>query len=224
MWLEKHNTHRTVPCASQTKLLHRKGENMGLLGNIVKKKAVRGAKFLAAWALLEQLAAHRSIEALVDKGQGKHILLIEKNTKTSKLGFTVLDKNEKEKYAIKANSRMLKSSGMVLYDAKKCEIGKVTLLSSNAVDVFDVSLKGKKLGTISRPLSIKLKMNVDFNGWHLEGTALGKFTVTDKDGNVVMQFTDALAEQEEIYVLAMNDPENEVLGLLLLMAVEIANA
>ena len=47
------------------------------------------------------------------------------------------------------------------------------------------------------------------------------FVVTDKNGNQVMKFNDAFSSRDT-YVLEMNNREHEILGLLLVMAVEIA--
>ena len=71
-------------------------------------------------------------------------------------------------------------------------------------------------------MSIKIKLDLSFNGWHLDGNLLqDSFVVTDKNGKEVMKFHDAFSSKDT-YVLEMNNRENEIIGLLLVMAVEIA--
>lgn len=52
-------------------------------------------------------------------------------------------------------------------------------------------------------------------------TANDNFVVSDKNGNQVMKFNDAFSARDT-YVPEMNNREHEILGLLLVMAVEIA--
>ena len=71
-------------------------------------------------------------------------------------------------------------------------------------------------------MSVKIKLDLSFNGWHLDGNLMqSNFVVTDKNGNQVMKFNDAFSSRDT-YVLEMNNREHEILGLLLVMAVEIA--
>ena len=46
-------------------------------------------------------------------------------------------------------------------------------------------------------------------------------TKSVKNGNIVMKFNDAFTSRDT-YVLEMNNQQNEIIGLLLVMAVEIA--
>lgn len=71
-------------------------------------------------------------------------------------------------------------------------------------------------------MAVKIKLELSFNGWHLDGNLMqNSFVVTDKSGNVVMKFSDAFTTRDT-YVLEMNNQQNEIIGLLLVMAVEIA--
>ena len=109
-----------------------------------------------------------------------------------------------------------------LYDTEEHEIGKVELTSKTGMGTYTMSLDGKKLGTLTRKMSVKIKMDLSFNGWHLDGNLMqSNFVVTDKNGNQVMKFNNAFSSRDT-YVLEMNNREHEILGLLLVMAVEIA--
>ena len=73
-----------------------------------------------------------------------------------------------------------------------------------------------------RKMSVKIKLDLSFNGWHLDGNFMqNNFVVTDKNGNQVIKFNAAFFSRDT-YVLEVNNREHEILGLLLVMAVEIA--
>ena len=109
-----------------------------------------------------------------------------------------------------------------LYDTEDNEIGKVELSSKSGMGTYAMFIDGRKIGTLSRKMSIKIKLDLSFNGWHLDGNLLqDSFVVTDKNGKEVMKFHDAFSSKDT-YVLEMNNRENEIIGLLLVMAVEIA--
>ena len=83
-------------------------------------------------------------------------------------------------------------------------------------------LDGKKLGMLRRKMSLKINFDLDVNGWHLDGNLIqNSFSVTDKGGYTVLKISDAF-NSTGIYVLELSNHEHEILGLLLVMAVELA--
>lgn len=75
--------------------------------------------------------------------------------------------------------------------------------------------------TISRKVSAKIKFNIGFKGWHLDGNLMqNSFTVVDKNDALVMKFDSAFSIPDA-YVLELYDKKNEELGLLLIMVVEL---
>ena len=109
-----------------------------------------------------------------------------------------------------------------LYDTEENEIGKVELESKTGMGTYSMSIDGRKIGTLSRKMSIKIKFELSFNGWHVDGNLMqDSFLITDKNGNFMMKFSHAFSARDT-YVLEMYNRENEILGLLLVMAVEIA--
>lgn len=109
-----------------------------------------------------------------------------------------------------------------MYDTKDHEIGKVALTSRTGMGTYTMFLDGKELGTLTRKMSVKLKLDLNFNRWRLGGNLMqNSFTVTDQIGNQILAFNDAFSVPDT-YVLEMNNREHEILGLLLIMAVEIA--
>lgn len=139
-----------------------------------------------------------------------------------KRGFTVYDESDRKKYAVKTDAITFGYPCIRLFDTEEHEIGKVELTSKAGMGIYTMSLDGKILGTLTRKMSVKIKLDLSFNGWHLDGNLMqSDFVVTDKNGNQVMKFSDAFSSRDT-YVLEMNNHEHEILGLLLVMAVEIA--
>ncbi len=194
---------------------------MGLIGKFIAKAALKTVEEAAIYGATTHAEKTRSVNALVNKSTSNYILFINKNIVSAKRFFTVSDESKNKKYTIKKDYFAFGYPGITLYDTKDNEVGKVELTSKFGALTYTMYHRGKELGTLKRKMSVKLKLDLDYKGWHLEASALGKsFTVTDKNGNVVMKFTSAFAARDT-YVLELNNPKDEIVGLLLVMAAEI---
>lgn len=195
---------------------------MGFLGKMVAKTVAKKTSKAAMYGVVNHMENTRSVDALVNKSTSNYMLFIKKKSLSIKRGFTVVDEFDKKKYVVKTDALTFGYPCIRLFDAEDHEIGKVELSSKTGMGTYAMYLDGIKLGTLSRKMSVKIKLDLSFNGWHLEGNFMqSSFTVTDKNGNMVMKFNDAFSARDT-YVLEMNNREYEVLGLLLVMAVEIA--
>ncbi len=195
---------------------------MGILGKIAAKTVVKKVENTAVYGVVSHMENTRSVDALVNKSTANYILFIKKKSMSIKRGFTVYDEFDKKKYVIKTDAMTFGYPCIRLYDTEEHEIGKVELASKIGIGTYTISLDGKELGTLTRKMSVKIKLALSFNGWHLDGNFMqNSFTVTDQSGNQVMKFNDAFSSRDT-YVLEMNNREHEILGLLLVMAVEIA--
>ena len=195
---------------------------MGFLGKMVAKAVVKKAETAAIYGVVSHMENTRSVDALVNKSTANYMLFIKKKSMSIKRGFTVYDEFDNKKYVVKTDALTFGYPCIRLYDTEEHEIGKVELTSKTGMGTYTMSLDGKKLGTLTRKMSVKIKLDLSFNGWHLDGNLMqSNFVVTDKNGNQVMKFNDAFSSRDT-YVLEMNNREHEILGLLLVMAVEIA--
>lgn len=123
---------------------------------------------------------------------------------------------------------------MHIYDAKGMELGTVKekLISlrspisfeSNPVDCI-IEIGGKKIGTVkSRGGFGKLKYEVDFNGWHIEGNAFGWNFKIFNGNEEIAHISQKLLHFGDTYVINFSDPKNEFVVLLLVIALDAANA
>ena len=195
---------------------------MGFLGKMVTKTIVKKAEEVAIYNATSYMENTHSVSALVNKSTANYILIIKKKSVSIKRSFVVLDEFDNKKYVVKTDALTFGYPCIRLYNTEECEIVRVNLAEKTDLGIYTMYLDGKQLGTLSRKKSIKIKLELDFNGWHLNGNIMqDSFIVTDKSGNMVMKFNTAFTSRDT-YVLEINNREYEIIGILLVMAVEIA--
>lgn len=197
---------------------------MGILGGIivksVAKSAAKGAAKIVGYGVVNHMEKTRSAEAIAEKSELSRLLFIRKKSFSIKRGFTVYDDCDKKIYTVKTDILSFGYPCVRLFDINGQEVGKVEQESKFGMGKYAMFFNDKKLGTISRKGAVKIKLDLDFNGWHLDGNFMqSHFVAVDQNGKTVVKFDDAFGR--ETYVLAVDHQGHEVIGLLLLMAVEI---
>lgn len=170
---------------------------MGFIGKMVTKAVVKKVENTAMHSVVSHMESTRSVDALVSKSNARYMLFIKKKSLSFKRGFTVCDESNNKKYIIKTEAITFGYPCIRLYDTKENEIGKVALTSKTGMGTYTMSLDGKTLGTLTRKMSVKIKFDLSFNGWHLDGNLMqNSFTVIDQNGNQIMTFNDAFSSRE----------------------------
>ena len=87
---------------------------------------------------------------------------------------------------------------------------------------FIFEIDGVKIGTVTAATKIaKRTYEIGFNDWKVNGNLIGtNFSVIDGSGKKVLSFTDRSFVQG-YYTLSITKPENEILGILLALALFI---
>lgn len=202
-------------------LLCRGGTNVGFLGKMVAKAVARKVETAVVYGVDNYMEKTRSVNALINKSTANYMLIIKKKSMSAKRDFTVYDEFNNKKYEVKTDALTFGHPCIRLYDIEDHEIGKVKLASKTGMRTYTLFLNDEKIGTITQRLSVKIKLDLNFNGWHLDGNLIkSNFAVTDRNGNQIMKLSDAFSSRET-YVLEMNNREHEIVALLLVMAVEI---
>lgn len=195
---------------------------MSFLSKMVIKAVTEKAGEMVTLDVINHIENTKSVDALINKSISKYKLIIKKKSFSLERGFSVFDEHNNKKYIIKTDMLTFGYPCIRLYDTEENEIGKVELSSKKGMGTYSIYLDGEELGTISRKMSVKMKLNLSFNEWKLEGNLMqDSFIVYDKEQNIIMKFNKAFATKDT-YVLEMNNRENEILSLLLVMAVEIS--
>ncbi len=137
--------------------------------------------------------------------------------------YDVYDEDENIKYFVKSE---LFSFGhkIHVYDTYENEVGMIREKLISFLPVFEMEIGGKILGKIEKKFSLfKPRYEVECNGWSIEGDLMEwNYDVYDGD-RVVVQITKEWLSWGDTYVLDISDPEDELLGLLLVIAIDAAN-
>ena len=197
-------------------------ENINLLKKMTVKAILKKAEDVAFCNVVSHMEQTYSVDAIVSKSNANYRLFIKKKSASVKRIFNVFDEHDNKKYIIKTDALTFGYPCIRLYDIEKHEIGKVELTSKTGMGSYTLYIDGRELGKLIRKISVKIKFDIDFNGWHLDGNLLqNSFYVTDSNGNIVIKFNDTFSPCNT-YLLEMNNRECEIMGLLLVMAVELA--
>ena len=145
--------------------------------------------------------SEESNKKLFEKQPGTGILVINQHRFAWKDKFDVYDENREVKYTVKGELASIKHH-LHIYDAKGMELGTV-----------------KSRGGFG-----KLKYEVDFNGWHIEGNAFGWNFKIFNGNEEIAHISQKLLHFGDTYVINFSDPKNEFVVLLLVIALDAANA
>ncbi len=105
-----------------------------------------------------------------------------------------------------------------IFDAFQNEVGMVKQQIFTFLPKFEIYERGTYIGCISKEFSfLKPRYNIDFNGWHIEGTFMEwNYVISDAAGRQVAAISKELFHMTDTYVL---DVANEADALHVLMFV-----
>ena len=146
--------------------------------------------------------------------------------------YDVYDENREVKYTIKGEMTSIKRH-MHVYDSYGNKLGMVKekliawrlplTLGANPID-FEIEVNGRSLGKVKSRWALgKQKYEVNYNGWHIEGDLLGaKYKIlngSEEIAQVSLKFFNWGG-----YVATYPNLQNEIPILMLVLAIEAANA
>lgn len=151
-------------------------------------------------------------------------LLIKQRVFTWTDTYDVFDENENPKYYVKAEFLSLTHQIHVYECGSGQEVGAIHQKMFSFMPCFEVERNGNYIGRIQKKFSMfHPKYEIEYNGWSVEGDFMG----WDYDvlcGNyAVMHITKELFHWGDTYVLDCANPADELLGLLLVIAIDAAN-
>lgn len=137
--------------------------------------------------------------------------------------YDVYDENGNVKYLVKAEFLSL-GHRLHVYDAYRNEVGLIKERLLTFLPVFDIEVNGVMRGQIEKRFTLfKPKYEVDFNGWRAEGDFLGWEYDVYSGCSSVIHITKELFHWGDTYVIDFAKPEDELMGLLLVIAIDAAN-
>lgn len=101
-------------------------------------------------------------------------------------------------------------------------IGTVKQVVLTLLPRFEIYMRERLAGSISKELTLfKPAYNIDFNGWHVEGSFLEwDYSVVDAAGREVAQISKELLHLTDTYVIDVNDPQDALCVLMLVLAID----
>lgn len=137
--------------------------------------------------------------------------------------YDIYDEYGNVKYLVKAEVFSF-GHQLHVYDAYGNEIGQIHQKLFTFMPKFEIEMGGRVLGTISRVITFfKPEYEIDFNGWYVKGDFLGwEYDVFSRDG-LIVHITKEWLHWGDTYVLDFTKPEDELMGLMLVIAIDAAN-
>ena len=130
-----------------------------------------------------------------------------------------------KKYTVKARIEDFFKLGVHLhvYDLMGHEVGVVRQKAFRLMPTFEIEIDGQKIGEIKKQFNL-LKKNFDMNylGLRVDGDFFGWNYFVFQDENLVMTISKEVVSLGDAYMIEFNDPDVEIYGLMLVVAIDAA--
>ncbi|MGN0351808.1 MAG: LURP-one-related/scramblase family protein [Roseburia sp.] len=137
--------------------------------------------------------------------------------------YDVYDESGNPKYFVKAEFFSL-GHQLHVYDRANCEVGLIKERLLTLLPIFDIEVNGSVQGQIEKKFSLfRPKYEVNFNGWRVEGDFLGWDYDVYAGCSSVIHITKEVLHWGDTYVIDFQNPADELMGLLLVIAIDAAN-
>ena len=137
--------------------------------------------------------------------------------------YDVYDEQGNPKYYIKAEFLSL-THQLHVYDANHNEIGVIRQKLFSLLPLFEVEVGGRMIGRIQKQFTLfRPKYEIDYNGWRVEGDFLGWDYDVYEGCSSIIHISTELFHWGDTYVIDFGRPQDELNGLLLVIAIDAAN-
>lgn len=137
--------------------------------------------------------------------------------------YDIYDENENIRYFVKAEVLAL-GHQLHVYDARNNEVGRISQDLLTFLPAFEIEVNGVKQGTIQKKFSfLTPRYEIDFNGWRVEGDFLGWDYDVYSQCCPIIHITKEVLHWGDTYVIDIANPEDELMGLMLAIAIDAAN-
>lgn len=137
--------------------------------------------------------------------------------------YDVYDEDGNAKYFVKAEFFAL-GHQLHVYDQNNHEIGVIRQKILTFLPAFEIEIGGRSIGMIQKQFAFfKPKYEIDYNGWRVEGDFLGWDYDVYSGCSSVIHISKEPFHWGDTYVIDFRNPEDELDGLLLVIAIDAAN-
>lgn len=136
--------------------------------------------------------------------------------------FDIYDENEEQKYYCKGQMFSF-GHKLHVYDKIGAEVGYVEQELFHLMPTFNVYIRGKYVGQVKKRFTLfSQSYDLEYNNWQVEGGMLGwDYDVREND-NLIMQISKELLHWGDTYVINILRDEDELMGLMLALAIDAA--
>ena len=137
--------------------------------------------------------------------------------------YDIYDESGNKKYFVKAEFFTL-GHRLHVYDMAGREVGMVREHVMSLLPVFDIEVEGVLQGSIQKKFTLFCpKYEIDFNGWRVEGDFLGWDYDVYSGCSTVIHISKEILSWGDTYVIDIADSNDELMGLMLVIAIDAAN-
>ena len=137
--------------------------------------------------------------------------------------YDIYDESGNVRYFVKAELLAL-GHQLHVYDENTNKIGMIQEKLFRFLPTFDIELAGVTRGRIKKQFTlISPKYDIDFNGWRVEGNFLGWDYDVYSGSSSIIHISKQLLRFGDTYVIDMVNPEDELMGMMLVIAIDAAN-
>ena len=138
--------------------------------------------------------------------------------------YDVYDENENAKYFVKAEFFSL-GHQLHIYDRNDRELGVIRQRLFTLLPAFEIEIGGQVKGEIRKQFSFfKPRYEIDYNGWRVEGDFLGWDYDVYNGCSSIIHISKELFHWGDTYTINFSDPQDELEGLMLVIAIEVGLA
>lgn len=137
--------------------------------------------------------------------------------------FDIYDEYENKKYFVQAEFLSL-GHRLHVYDMNGNEVGLIKEKVLTFLPEFEVMIGGHSCGVIKKKFTFfHPQYELDYNGWHVEGDFLSWNYDVYEACSAVIHITKEPLHWGDTYVIDFLEPKDELMGLMLVLAIDAAN-
>lgn len=137
--------------------------------------------------------------------------------------YDIYDESGKTRYFVKARLMAL-GHQLLVYDANRNQVGMIRQKLLNFLPVFEIEVGGVTRGKIKKKLTLfRPKYEIDYNGWRVEGDFMGWNYDVYSGSRPIIHISKELFRFGDTYVIDIENPEDELTGMMLVIAIDAAN-
>lgn len=137
--------------------------------------------------------------------------------------YDIYDEQGNVRYFVKAEVFAL-GHQIHVYDVNHNELAVIHQRLFAFLPAFEIEIEGRTVGTIQKKFTLfRPQYEIDYNGWRVEGDFLGWDYDVYSGCSSVIHISKELLHWGDTYTIDFANPEDELQGILLVIAIDAAN-